>query len=409
MKRIMKTLFILILSTVFFVGCNTSGNDDYVTLELVSNKPESIQLYKELIEKFEAEHPNIKIKFQVPPDPTTVLRTKMTRNKIPDIISISAEALYGELGREGFLHDFSDSELLDLVQPSYSDMLARLVGQDTEGHYAIPYATNAVSVIYNKEKLAKYNLDVPTTWDEFIETLEILDQNNEIPIYFTLQDAWTAMPLWNALASNIVSDDFSVEKTSGITTFQESYIEVAEKAIMLTDYGQDDIIGVGYDDGNRAFASGEGAFYIMGNWVIPELLRINPQLEIGTFPLPVSNTPEENKLISGVDVALAISDSSKHKDEALQFIEFLLRDDIVEYYIDEQRTFSALKDVYQEMPVFEGIQPNFEHERITSFVDHYYPSGLGHDGIIQELYIQKDIDSALKRLDSEWDKIIQRQ
>src|SRR5690625_4584116 len=108
----MKTLFILILSTVFFVGCNTSGNDDYVTLELVSNKPESIQLYKELIEKFEAEHPNIKIKFQVPPDPTTVLRTKMTRNKIPDIISISAEALYGELGREGFLHDFSDSELL---------------------------------------------------------------------------------------------------------------------------------------------------------------------------------------------------------------------------------------------------------------------------------------------------------
>src|SRR5699024_1103363 len=168
------------------------------------------------------------------------------------------------------------------------------------------------------------------------------------------------------------------------------------------------IMGVGYDDGNRAFANGEGVFYIQGNWVIPELLRINNDLELGTFPLPASNNPEENKLISGVDATLVMSESSEHKEEALQFIQFMLREDIAERYTEDQKAFSAIKDIIQDDQSFEGLEQYFVNEDVTSFVDHYYPNGFGHEAIIQELYINKNIDRALKKLDSEWNKVIDR-
>ncbi len=408
MKKITKMTTIILLSASLLIGCNSEENDDKVTLEFFSNKPESMDFYESLIEEFEEEHPKINIEFEVPPEPVTVMRTKLTRNKLPDIMSISGDSLYGEMGREGFLYDFSDSDLLTTIQPTYLDMLSRLVGEEVDGNYGIPYATNAVSVIYNKDKLTKYNLEVPTTWDEFIQVLQTVKDNGEIPIYYTLQDAWTAMPSWNAIASNLVPKDFNVMKTNGETTFQESYQEVAEKAATLTEYGQRDIIGVGYDDGNRAFANGEGVFYIQGNWVVPELLRINSELELGTFALPATNNPKENKLISGVDATLAISEATEHKEEALQFIEFMLREDIAKRYTEDQKAFSAIKGIVQEDEAFKGIKHHFENGSITSFVDHYYPNGLGQEGIVQEFYINNDIEQALKKFDSEWNKVIDR-
>ena len=408
MKKIGKILIIVLLSGFLLVSCSNDDDNGKITLEILSNKPESIALYKSLIEEFEREHPTINIKFQVPPESDTVIRTKLTRNKLPDILSISADALYGEMGREGFLYDFSGSELLENIQPAYLDMLSRLVGEDVDGVYGIPYVTNAVSVIYNKEKFEKYDLDIPTTWDEFIQVLETVKDEGELPLYYTLQDPWTAMPSWNAIAGNLVSKDFNVQKTNGETSFQEAYKEAAEKAVTLTEYGQRDIIGVGYDDGNRAFANGEGVFYIQGNWVIPELLRINEDLELGTFPLPATNDPDQNNIISGVDAALLMSESTEHKEEALQFIQFMLTEDVAKHYIEDQKAFSAIKDIPQEEKAFEGLEQYFTNEDITSFVDHYYPKGFGHDGIVQELYINKDVEWALKKLDSEWDKVIDR-
>lgn len=408
MKKIVKMSAILLLSILLLASCSKGENEDKVTLEFFSNKPESMALYESLIEDFEREHPTINIEFEVPPEPITVIRTKLTRNKLPDVMSISGDSLYGEMGQEGFLYDFSDSNLLEDIQPTYLDMLSRLVGEEVDGNYGIPYATNAISVIYNKEKLAENNVDIPTTWDEFIQVLQTVKDNGEIPLYYTLQDAWTAMPSWNAIASNLVPKDFNVMKTNGEASFQDIYTEVAEKAVTLTEYGQHDIMGVGYDDGNRSFANGEGVFYIQGNWVIPELLRINSDLELGTFALPATNDPEKNSVISGVDVALAVSEATEHKEEALQFIQFMLREDVAGRYTEDQKSFSAVKGIVQDEKAFEGLEQYFENDTISSFVDHYYPNGLGHEGIVQDLYINKDIKRALRKLDSEWDKVVDR-
>ncbi|RKQ32514.1 ABC transporter substrate-binding protein [Oceanobacillus halophilus] len=414
MNKIAKGLLTVTLGTsLLLAGCGggdgDGGNaDGQVSLELFSNKSESIDTYKGLIEKFEEENPNIDIKLEAPPEAETVLKTRLTKDDLPDIMSIGGNATYGELARAGVFHDFSDSELVGKVQPSYVEMLGKLVGPDEEGTYGLPYATNANTVIYNKEKVEELGIEIPTNWDEFTQALETAKEAGETPIYFTLQEAWTAMSVWNGVAGNLVADDFAERKNAGEATFAEEYDEVADKMLELLDYGHKDNFGIGYGDGNNAFASGEGVFYIQGNWAIPEILKTNPDIELGTFALPSHDNAEENNLVSGVDVALAVSETTEHKEEALKFIEFMLSEETAQTYIDEQKAFSAVENVFQEDPVFEGIREHFEEGTLTSFVDHYYPAGMGTENLVQDFLIKKDKDAALETLDSEWDKVNDR-
>lgn len=399
----------MVLGAAILAGCSSGEEaDGKVTLNLFSNKSENINTYKGLIEEFEAENPNIRIKLDSPPEAETVLRTKLIKNDIPDVMLIAGNATYGELGRAGVLEDFADTELIDSIQPSYLDMIDRLVGPEKDGVYGLPYATNANTVIYNKQKFEELGLEVPKTWDEFIAILEKAKAAGEIPIYLTLKDAWTGMISLNSLGGNLAGEEFAEKKSSGKTSFVKSYDEVADKMLTLTEYGHKDNFGIAYGDGNNAFAAGEGVMYIQGNWAIPEILKANPEAELGVFPMPVTNDPEQNKLVSGVDVLLTISKDSEHKKEAEKFLKFMLKKETAKRYIDEQKAFSAIEGVYQEDPVFEGIKENFEKGKITSFQDHYYPAGMGAENILQEFLIEKKKSAFLKKMDREWEKVEDR-
>lgn len=409
-KKFAMSFMSVALGASLLAGCssNNEAADGKVTLQLFSNKSENINTYKGFIKEFEAENPDINIKLDAPPEAETVLKTRLTKNDLPDVMAIGGNATYGELARAGVLEDFSDTELVKTVQPSYVEMIGRLVGPDEKGTFGLPYATNANAVIYNKEKFDALGLQVPKTWDEFVASLDNAKAAGEIPIYFTLKDAWTGLISWNSLGANIAGEDFADKKNKGETTFVKSYDEVADKMLTLTSYGHKDNTGVAYGDGNNAFASGKGVFYLQGNWAIPEIQKINPNINLGVFPMPVTNDPANNKLVSGVDVVLTMSKDTKHKNEATKFIEFMMSKESAKKYTDEQKAFSAIQDVYQEDPVFEGIKSNFETGALTSFPDHYYPAGLGADGMLQEFISKKNKDKFLKKLDSEWDKIQNR-
>ena len=76
-------------------------------------------------------------------------------------------------------------------------------------------------------------------------------------------------------------------------------------------YGQKDIYGMGYNDGNMAFAQGKSVMYIQGNWAIADIKKANPNMKLGMFPFPSTNDISKNKITSGVDVLLAVTKDSK--------------------------------------------------------------------------------------------------
>lgn len=409
----MKLLKKLVLPTLLAGGmvlsaAATTVSAQDVTLELFSNKAESVETYNTLIAKFEEENPGIKIQLEAPPEAETVLRTRLTRNDLPDILSIGGNATYGELAAAGVFKDFTDTGYLETIQPAYTDMIARLAGEDTTGNFGIPYATNANGIVYNKTLFDEMGMEIPTTWDEFIALLDQAKEAGHTPILFTLQDAWTSLPTWNSLGGVLVEEDFPVRKTNGETTFAAEYPEVTEKYLQLLEYAEGDVFGVGYDDGNAQFASGGVVFYPQGNWVIPELLRNNPEMELGYFAFPASNEAADNALVSGVDVLLTVSETTEHPEEAMKFIEFMISEEIAQQYIEEQAAFSAIEGILQQDPVFENIQVKFENGELTSFPDHFYPAGLGAENIVQQFLIEKNADSFFQIIDQEWDNVVSR-
>lgn len=392
-----------ILITVF-TGCSSSTvvNKDKKQIVFFSNKIEAVDTYNKLVEKFEDENPDIDVIVSAPPDATTVLKTRLVKGDAPDIISLSADRTFADFVDANILEDLSGEIDFDVIDPIYSKMLKNLEIEKVEGYFGVPYALNASGVIYNKDIFEKLNLSIPKTWDEFINVAKTVQDNGITPFYFTLKDSWTSLPPWNTIASTLVSSD-SFQKVNKLeTTFNELYDETTDKIIQLMDYGHSDNFGVGYNDGNTAFAQGETAMYLQGSYAISPILTVNPDLNLGMFPLPASNNEEENKLVSGVDVYFAIPKDSKNKEESIRFINFLLREENAKTYIDEQCAFSAVRGVEQEDPKFEAFDEFFKNSRVVDFQDHFYPAELPAGDMIQTYLLDGDKDKFLSNFQKEW-------
>jgi raffinose/stachyose/melibiose transport system substrate-binding protein len=237
-----------------------------------------------------------------------------------------------------------------------------------------------------------------------MKTCETIKSAGETPFYLTLKDAWTAMCFWNVIAADTAPDNFLTDRRLNKTTFEATHTEIADKMLQIIKYGQKDIYGMGYNDGNAAFAQGKSVMYLQGNWAISEMKKANPSMKLGMFPLPATNDATKNKVISGVDVLLAVTKSSKHPAEAKKFIEFMIDKDNAQKYIDDQFAFSAIKDVIQKDDSVTDLSDSFKNGQIGSFPDHYYPTGLDTASIVQGFLTKKDKAAFLKQLDTEYNK-----
>lgn len=402
-----RSLMSCLLLVSLLSGCGgQSENAGKVQLEFFQNKPEAKGSFDKIILKFNESHPGIKVSQTNPPDAETVLKTRVVKNDIPDIIGLGATDTYSILAQSDIFTDLSQSKLLDSIDTNYIKMLQDITGMTKVT--GIPYATNANGIMYNKDIFKEMGLSIPKTWDELIGTAQKLKDDGKTAFYFTYKDDWQTSLPFNALVPNLVGIDFFKQLREGETTFQDKFQEVAEKQLQLLDYGHGDNFGKNYADGNRAFAKGEAAMYIQGSWAIPEIRKTNPNVNIGFFPFPTGNDPEQVRLVSGVDTLLTISEDSDHKKEAEEFIAFLLEPENIGQYIKEQTAFAAVKGVEQDDPAVAELQPYLKAGKVVDFADHYIPAAVQLNSIVQSFLQNRDIDSYLRTLDSEWDKVANR-
>ncbi|QLG42657.1 extracellular solute-binding protein [Paenibacillus sp. FSL W7-1088] len=395
------------ITAVLLSSC-TSGNhaNGKVQVEFFQNKPEAKGTFDELIKMFNAEHSDIQVTQVNPPDAETVLKTRVVKNDVPDIMAMGATDTYSILAQSDIFADLTDSQLLKTIDPNYIQMLKDVTGMDEVT--GVPYATNANGIMYNKTLFKEMGLDVPKTWDELIATAQKIKDAGKIPFYFTYKDDWQTNLPFNALGPNLVGIDFYLERRENKVTFKEKYREVAEKQLELMNYGHGDNFGKAYSDGNRAFANGEAYMYIQGTWAISEIRKANPNVDIGFFPFPTGNDPSKIKLVNGIDSLFTIAADTPNKEQAEQFIAFLLEPENIGKYIKEQTLFSAVEGVKQDDPAVQELTPYIEQGKVIDFADHYIPAAVQLNSIVQSFLQNKNIDNYLDTLDKEWDKVANR-
>ncbi len=219
-KRSKLLKIVLGISLFSLMGCSSKENDSKVTIEIFNNKSENQQLMQTFINEYEEKNPNIDIVLSSPPDAGTVLRTRLVKNDIPNIISYGGDITYTELANVGILEDLSKEKFANNIVPAYRDITKELQ-KDKSKLFGIPYATNASGVIYNKELFDRYKLEIPKTWDEFIKICQFFESKDITPIEATYKDAWTLSSVFNPLTGILAEENLMKDRKDNKTTLSE--------------------------------------------------------------------------------------------------------------------------------------------------------------------------------------------
>ncbi len=407
-KKKIMALFLAVTtaSGVLFGGCgNKEGADGKVVIELVHYKPEAVDAFEALEEKFNASHDDIELVIESPNDAMVILKTRFIRENNPDIIGIGGDINYSNFLDANMLMDISDFDGLADIKENYLETNKELEYVPKEGVYAVPYMANAAGVLYNRDMFAEHNWSIPTTWEEFLSLCETIQGEGIQPLYFGYKDTWTCLAPWNAIAVNLCDTDIAYQVNSGNATFSEAYKEVAEKDKELLKYGQKNPVAYSYNDACTAFARGQSAMYVIGNYAIPQIKSVNPDMNIDSFVFPASSNAEENILNSGNDLMFSIMEDCEHKEEAYEVLRFLLEDENVQQYLDDQSAVPCKKGDFTIAPELEGMKDYIDNGIVADYQDHHYPSEMAVDAMVQTYLFDEGSDALntfLTRFDKEW-------
>lgn len=384
-------------------GCGEgSASDGKIEIELVQYKLEAVKAFEEIEERFNETHEDIHLTIDSPNEAMTVLKTRFIKEDTPDIIGIGGDINYSNFVDADMLMDISDYEGLGEVKESYLDIIKNLEFVPEEGTYGMPYVANAAGVLYNRTMFEENGWEIPSNWNEFMELLDTIQASGQQPLYFGFKDTWTCLAPWNAIAVGLVDADICRQVNAGNATFTEAYREVAEKMLQLLPYAQPEPYAYSYNDACTAFARGESAMYCIGSYAVPQILSVNPDMDIDSFVFPASEDSEGQTLNSGVDLQFCVMADCEEKEAAYEVLRFLQQDEIVQIYLDDQNAVPCKEGDFTLPGMLDGMKSYIEEGKMADYQDHYYPAEMAVDAMIQTFLMDGDVDTFLTKFDTDW-------
>jgi len=434
MKTIYKlglALLLGVLSVVFLFGC--AGDEKTITVtpvDLYPSEAETVQqqiapaklrlfidisnmpdVWNEINEGFQAEYPMIECEFEPIPEQNkydTVLKTKVATGDVPDIFVLwpgERTERYVDIGA-----------CMDLTDKPYMQKIEDRAKEDSayKGKvWSLPLCGLYQGVFYNKEIFARYDLEVPTTWQEFLNVCRILLENGEEPIVIAGGELGAPYNFLRPAMSTTVYPqypDFDEKLREGAARFTDPVIiDTMEKFQYLVD--QKYISPASHNRSlaavQMAFANGTGAMYLKGSWELPNLLALNPELKLGYFPLPVADAEKDLYATCYTEYGIAVNKNTVCPEACDLYLEYLLREDVYQKFINAHCGLSTVKGIEGAgSSVFDGIIPYIAAGRYHSFP--VFPGGTTSAlySALDAVYDGGDVYEAMWELQNKVDKLV---
>jgi raffinose/stachyose/melibiose transport system substrate-binding protein len=374
-----------------------------VTLEYFQQKQEVVKIVDELIKKFEAENPNVKIKQNNVPNSGSVWQMRLSTNDAPILSTqLPHNPVYKQAAISGHMTDLTNEPFLQRVD---QQLLKQNVDIDGKT-YLMPIALATLGVYYNVDIFQSLGISIPTTYDELIQAAEKIKTAGITPFLFPDKSVTAVRQEASARLGIDVPDAVQVftDVLDGKLHFtdHEGIRSWAEKIIELRKYGQRDTVGFSGDDAVREFSNGNSAMYFQGIWSIVPIQQNNPNLNFDMFPFPAKQA-EDTKVSIIVDTAIGIASDAAHPDEAKKFIDFMSSPDNVQQYVDATQYPSAVQGVVNKEKKITRLTDLIEAGRTFPLIDSIFPKAEMRDEFaqaVQRLIVTKDVDAFLKELDT---------
>lgn len=256
---------------------------------------------------------------------------------LPDIFKLSSGmAVITNMDPAANLVNLADQPFMANVSDSY----IQTVTNDEGAIYSIPTDTaNIAGVFYNKKVLADLGVEIPTTWDEFLETCQWLRDNTDMdPVSNPFDGAAGKQILYLAQYFYVQKENPNfVEQyvSRQINLGDSAYLRGLQKLYDLNEkgYQNDDPLSTSLEDSARAICDGSAAFVICRTNIMSSVEAIAPDQvnDIGFFPLP-DQKAEDLGVATWIPTGWYLSQTCEDQELALKFFEYLTTAEAVEAY-----------------------------------------------------------------------------
>lgn len=350
----------VVLASVPFLlaACgNNEENSSGDKLEVFIQKPEMQKQLNEIVQDFNNEF-DANLEVVSVPDSGTVLKTRMANGDAPDIINIFPQ-------NADFQEWASAGEFVELADQPFMDKIAEGAAEEyaiNDGLYSLPLTTNAWGFFYNQDKFDELNLTPPSTWTEFEELVDKINDAGETPFAgsFSTQDSWTLngyhQLAWaKSTGGSEEANNYLRHSEKDAINPQDSELQsVASDLNLLIDNAQNNANGASYADAVASFAKQDGLIFPNGIWALPAINEQNPEFTVRSFAYPGENEGEE-RTVGAADLAWSVSEKSDNKELALQFLEYMTRNEVFEKYYEVDGMPTSLID-FEKNNAFEETE-----------------------------------------------------
>lgn len=302
--------------------------------------------FQPILDAFQEKYPNVEIDFQNVSTENNQYSQRLTllanSGELPDVFYIQPPI--AKFAKEGYLMELDDLDCMKDISGTYRDTYTY------EGKtYAFVDDAWIGGVYYDKDQFAQAGLEVPGTYDEFLNICKTFYDQGIRPVSIS----GTSLPdlMYWIHDTEILSEnpDYDKEIDAGLHTFTEGYLDnMNQWKADFVDTGYMDQAVVGYSDEQRLeeFASGEAAMTISGPWSLSTIREKNPDKNIGIFPFVGSKG--QKYTVGAVNVGIAVSATAKNPEAAKAFMNFLAEDETMQLYQKLTGNF-MVKDVGYEV------------------------------------------------------------
>ena len=390
----------------------TAGGDGTAKIRMTYwNSEDTV---KSLLEYLKEEVPDVEIEFQFIDNSNydTVVDTQLSAEEGPDIICESpASAL--KHAKLGYLAEVND------LGAKYSDAGTSVYSYDGN-IYALPGISWFEGIYYNKQLFEDNDIEIPTTFDEYIAICKKFQELGIKPLAAGLK-SWEPM-LKNSMAfvtADYLSTDegksFGEDYRNGEASLDGTWNEYLETWSQMITEGiyTTDMTGTDHDQALEEFATGKAAMFCSGPWDLETITSKNPDLKIDMMPFNGTKA-SDGWLIGGPGCGFAVNESSKNKDAAKKVLEAISTVEGQEaFWQDNQGGSSYLGGAEFELPeAYASAAKTLAAGNVYCPWNEWGDAAGAHEtyGTEMQSYLlgEQDISQTLKNVDTEVKELLEK-
>lgn len=386
-----------------------------VELEFLFGDPNRTEIFSRIVEDFNESQSEVHVTFTATgTNHLEELMTRLATGEAPDLTSQLQGYELASYVEAGHIKDISGQPYMKYIRDTELDTVT-IDG----GVYGIPMDTQAWGVFYNKKLFEQAGIsEVPKTVTQLRECVDKLQAAGITPFAAGYGTEWTIGQYLGYGCSSILTPkavELGENYKKGNWTFDLPGMDLAFDVLdLVNENTQDRPFDTDVSGQYAVFAKEEAAMMLQGNWSILQVRELNPDMQMGIFPLPISEDEEAlvfPKQYGFVINVLAKTDEDPEKEAAINtFMEYFLNpENGGGYYYDEIGVPTANAVAEPKLDEASEILQEYLEENITVFTYYAYEPA-GFDAESWKVTVQylnsgsKDHEQLIKDFDAAFDK-----